>query len=595
MAKGDRTQTRESIYTPEEARLRLREAGIEAEGLDDATALLREKALREEQQEQAINDLIRKHTPRKIIGAPEPEELSVEEKIEVLQLIGEDEFIAAHLDKDPTKLTPKDRAEFERRSGHDAVIEAVLGTPLSELSSLQLAQARSALRNADFEARITGRRQPGGSTQEDPTPPPSPTPGAGTGSGSGSGSGTEPGDPGDPGGAPPDSNPTGNDGPEPPPPDAGPPPDDDPGTDQVTGDSDPVDTTPPPGGDDPTGDPTDGEVISGSDDPEGPPPEGEGSGGGSGTGSGSTTGGASSGGGGSTPPDAAPPEDTEETGGFDYYGPTNPSGQYGQYHRDEDGTWTDANGDEVTNPTTVASLEHQYGEYRKVADNPPPEDTADEPEPDDDEDEPDEDEPDEDEPDEDEPDEDEEEEPEPAPDDEEEPPPDEGSSVEFTPSGDEGAPLPEDIQQQLNRDFASLRRLRGGDGGDGVTDPADDAGFEVRDPSVQLPTHAELGMSLFGQPPIDGVETGGGGGNFNPGANPHGGGVTDPTDEQTSFDGPQRDDDPLAGPPEIEPPPAEAEAEDPGEESVFLPRSQVVSRVDDGPELPDDVTIQDPD
>ena len=556
MAKT-RTKTKEDLV---EARLRVQEAGEDADALDDEAALARADALQAVSQREAIDDLIRRHS-RGVIGAKKPEELTDDERLDAVRDIGEDEFIRAHLGKDSgTKLTPKDRAEFERISGHDAVIEAVLDRPISDFSDLELARARSALRNQAFEERIAGRRR-GEDSDPDPEPDEATPPGPG-GSGSGSGEGSDPGG-GDAGTPPVDGVPggpggggsgdgVGADGPEPPPPDGGPPPDEA-HSDDVTGGSDGPGDAPP--DDQPADDePHDDDVISGSDDPEDPPPGGDGDGDGGGGG----------GGGSSTPSDSTPPADDEEDsddGGFDYYGPTNPSGESGEYHRDDDGTWTDENGDEVTDPDTVASLEHEYEEYQEAVEDQPEEEP--EPEPDDDE-----------------------------PDDDEEGP-EGGSGVETTPA-DDNPPLPDDLREQLERDFADLRALQPRPGG-GDTDPADDSGFDVRDPSVRLPSHEELGQSLFGQPPLD-VHEGGGGGSFNPGADSQGGGVIDPSDDaDASFEGPQRDDDPFDRPPPIEPA-AEAEEPPPDDDDAvsFLP-PRIAARVDDGPDLPDDLIVGDPD
>jgi hypothetical protein len=151
--------------------------------------------------------------------------------------------------------------------------------------------------------------------------------------------------------------------------------------------------------------------------------------------------------------------------------------------------------------------------------------------------------------------------------------------------GDEHAPIPDDIREQLERDLGRLRNLKGS-AGSGDVDPADDAGFEVRDPAVQLPTHAELGQSLFGQPPLDG-DTGGGGGNFNPGADSQGAGVITPDEEQDLGIRSGPEDDPLAGGGQPLEPAADTSEDDEADAVVSLVPSEIEGPVDDGPELPD--------
>jgi hypothetical protein len=180
-------------------------------------------------------------------------------------------------------------------------------------------------------------------------------------------------------------------------------------------------------------------------------------------------------------------------------------------------------------------------------------------------------------------------EPEPAPEPEPEPEEEPGGGVDSTPD-DEYAPLPEDIQQQIDADLARLRALKGSTG-DGHTDPNEHEDNVVIDRSIELETSSERAMRLFGQPPDPEFQTGGhGGGVPNPGADSQGGGVIDPTDEQdTGPRAPGREDDPFDRAPDIEPTAPEPEPE-PEEEDAdgasFLPPTDL-TRVDTGPDVPD--------
>ena len=107
---------------------------------------------------------------------------------------------------------------------------------------------------------------------------------------------------------------------------------------------------------------------------------------------------------------------------------------------------------------------------------------------------------------------------------------------------DEVAPLPADLQAQLDADVARFRRLRP-DSGDGTTDPSEIDGAPVRS-GADLPDHGEVGQGLFGQPDTDTSE-GGGGGPANTGADSQGAGVITPADDQSVAGGAQRDDDPF--------------------------------------------------
>jgi hypothetical protein len=544
-----------------DARLRLREHGIDPEDLDDAAVVAHDKAEQAKAEDQAINDLIRKHTPRHIIGADEPEDLSDEDKADVLHEIGFREHVGAILGKDPTTLTPADLAEFERQSGHDAVIEAVLGKPISELTAVDAAQARQRLRNQEFDERIAaGQASGAGSGSGGGSDP-----GAGSGGGAGDGSGDDPFDDVGVGHGPGAGAGDGD------------------GGDDVTGGHDDPGAGLPDG---PDGDGGSDDVTEGHDDPEGAPPGGDGGG------SGAAPRGGSSGSGGSQ--DTAPPPQDDDEGGFDYFGPTNPSGQSGSFHRDDDGTWTDADGDEVTDPDTVASLEHEFDRYEdevEQAENAPPED--DPPQGDDDD------------------------------DDGDEPAEGEGedgdggeedgqSSVEEQegdPAGPDGGGgnIPDDLRDAIGADLGRLRALRPSTG-DGVTDPVDDAGVSAVDRSGPVPDPVEIAHRLLGNPgSAEGPRLvgGGGAGNIDLGANPHGAGVTDPSplDDDGPSDGPHREQDPFDRGPQVTPsfpdddPPADDADDDDGGETVVLPDfdSEIVSRLDDGPDLPDHIDLPDDD
>ena len=519
-----------------ESRLRLREAGIDTEDLDDATVTLRERLLEEQEREQAITDLVGKHTPRKVIGADDP---SPEDLRDILGEIGHREQVGAVLNRDPTTLTPADFAEFERRSGHDAVIDAVLG---SDLTPVQLAQARSALRNQEFDARVAVGRigatepattppaDPGADDVPDGSPPvvddgdPAPTPGS---------PGDDTPDNGDPATPPPDdaapAPAPGNGGStppaEPPPPgDSAPGPADDTGaapsgstflgrgtleTDDPALDGQPVDlyedadgnlfavaddgTVHPISGavDDTTGAPVDPRVVSDGGDttttPDPPPAD---------------------------PPPADPPPETP---------PADP-------------------------PPEEAPADPP------PADPPPADPPPADPPPAD---------------------------PPPADPPPEEPPPDDTPSTEIDgdPEGPDGSDLPDGLRLDFTRPGIRPK-------GSGVTDPPDDA-VEVRDPSVSLPTHAELGRTLFGNPgTAEGVGLAGGGANVNPGANSHGAGVTDPAEDQDLSVGSGPEDDPFADAGGVLEPVAEADDDDGGGLLTLAP-SDIEGPVDDGPDLPD--------
>ena len=151
-----------------------------------------------------------------------------------------------------------------------------------------------------------------------------------------------------------------------------------------------------------------------------------------------------------------------------------------------------------------------------------------------------------------------------------------------SPLPDERAPLPQDLQDQLDADVARFGRLRRNPG-DGTTDPSE-IESEVVGPAGELPDHAELGESLFGRPDQE-VESGSGAGNVNAGADSQGAGVVTPGEDQSVDVGATRDDeDPFAAiAPDPEPP---VGVEDDADVVSLVP-SAVESPVDDGPDLPD--------
>jgi hypothetical protein len=154
------------------------------------------------------------------------------------------------------------------------------------------------------------------------------------------------------------------------------------------------------------------------------------------------------------------------------------------------------------------------------------------------------------------------------------------------PDGDDGYEIPPELRKQLDAELARMRAAKNaGGGGDGATDPSE-IESEVVGAAGELPTHAELGESLFGQPDTT-VETGGGG-NVNPGADSQGAGVITPQDDQNVATGSRRNDDPFdATTPAPKPAAAEDAAADEGGES-FLPPSEIAGRVDDPTdEVPD--------
>ena len=159
----------------------------------------------------------------------------------------------------------------------------------------------------------------------------------------------------------------------------------------------------------------------------------------------------------------------------------------------------------------------------------------------------------------------------------------------------ETAPLPDELTRPLDADVLRLRQLRnqGPDSGDGITDPSE-IESEVVGTAAALPTHAELGQQLFGQPPADGITTGGGDTNLNPGADSQGAGVITPGDDQAVVGGPRRNDDPFDAAPST--PEPVAEPNDPeGDVSFLPPTSEIAGPVDAvGDDVPDSIDADPP-
>jgi hypothetical protein len=245
-----------------------------------------------------------------------------------------DQLVAERLGKAAGSLTPADRAEFERQVERQA-IEALTGTPIGELSALELAKARSTLRNDAYFARLRSGSGSGASGSGTAT-----TPSAGGTTASGTHTGDDPLGTGGPGGTP----------------SAG------------------AGTTPPGGTGTPSGPGgTDGGTQPAGSGSTGPAP-------GTGHGSAGTTP-PPSGGGGSPGPGPATDAGggtSGPTGGASHdvwfsvavgrvdADPGSPSfgdGTMMTFHRTADGRWFDEAGHEVTDAANVATLEAQYQEY----------------------------------------------------------------------------------------------------------------------------------------------------------------------------------------------------------------------------------------
>jgi len=143
---------------------------------------------------------------------------------------------------------------------------------------------------------------------------------------------------------------------------------------------------------------------------------------------------------------------------------------------------------------------------------------------------------------------------------------------------EEEAPLPPELQANLDADVLRFRRQRHV-AGDGTIDPSEIDEEQVGTAS-RLPTHAEVGQDLFGQPATDVPSGAVGGGTPNTGADSQGAGVINPGDDQAVTGGAQRDDDPFgeAGG-SLEP--AVDASDEGGSDSVLLPPDTIADDVAD--------------
>lgn len=69
--------------------------------------------------------------------------------------------VAENYDKPVDQVTAADLAAY-RTAQEDAAVEGLTGKPVEDLSALELLQARSAVRNADVDARLAARKDGGG-------------------------------------------------------------------------------------------------------------------------------------------------------------------------------------------------------------------------------------------------------------------------------------------------------------------------------------------------------------------------------------------------------------------------------------------------
>ena len=156
---------------------------------------------------------------RRIIGADHPHDKSDDELKDELSEVADREFIAETLGVRSEDLTPKDLAEFDRIRDR-AAVEAETGKEFDDLSPLEAAQARQAIRNRAFDTRVgePAEGASGDGTESSPGSIPgfgdhggrvpaggfgsgAGAGGSGSGSGDGGGSGTGGGDDGGGGGS----------------------------------------------------------------------------------------------------------------------------------------------------------------------------------------------------------------------------------------------------------------------------------------------------------------------------------------------------------------------------------------------------------